>query len=371
MNHVMDSHFSPAHRRTIRRRLLAWFDRHARDLPWRSTRDPYCIWVSEIMLQQTQVATVAPYYERFVDAFPDVAALARADQREVLRLWEGLGYYRRARQLQRAAQQIVALHGGRFPRAAADVQALPGIGRYTAGAVLSIAFDDRQPILEANTIRLLSRWIAYRGDPARAAGQRRLWSLAEELLPRTNVGRFNQALMELGSKVCTPRSPDCGACPVADFCQANLGGLQDVVPVPKQKQQFEDVHHAAVVIRHGGRVLLRRCAEGQRWAGLWDFPRFEIDGEVGPALAAALAEKTHSLTGCRIQPGPLLATIKHGVTRFRITLQCYEAKLIGRKPRTQDDALVWSTLKQLANYPLNTTGRKISRLLAVRELLNP
>ena len=197
--------FDSAWLRTFRRRLRAWYDRHARDLPWRSTRDPYAVWLSEIMLQQTQVETVKPYFRRFLAALPTIRALAEADEQQVLCLWEGLGYYRRARQLHQAARQIVADHGGRFPTDPQSVERLPGIGRYTAGAILSIAFDQRRPILEANTVRVFSRLLAYQGQTASAAGQKLLWAAAEAVLPSRDAGRFNQALMELGSQVCRGR----------------------------------------------------------------------------------------------------------------------------------------------------------------------
>ena len=215
----------PQWQRELRRRLVAWYATNARELPWRRSSDPYRIWVSEIMLQQTQVATVKPYFDRFLDAFPTVEALAAADEHQVLRLWEGLGYYRRARQLHRAAQQIVAEHGGQFPRDRETVRQLPGIGRYTAGAILSMAFDAREPILEANTVRLWSRLLAYRGDATSAAGSRLLWGAAEAILPRTGSGTLNQSLMELGSTVCLPKAPRCDACPVAMLCQARAAGL--------------------------------------------------------------------------------------------------------------------------------------------------
>lgn len=197
------------HKSAFGRRLLAWFRRSARTLPWRGTRDPYRIWVSEIMLQQTQVVTVVAYYQRFLARFGDVYSLAAAPEVEVLRHWEGLGYYRRARQMHQAAQLVVERHDGQLPRDSHSLRALPGIGRYTAGAILSIAHDAGEPILEANTIRLLSRLAAYREDPTRGAGQKFLWSLAEQLLPRRQAGLFNQALMELGATICTPRAPRC------------------------------------------------------------------------------------------------------------------------------------------------------------------
>ncbi|GAG10844.1 unnamed protein product, partial [marine sediment metagenome] len=230
--------WTAAEKQRLRRRLLAWYVKHERDLPWRRSSDPYRVWLSEVMLQQTQVATVRDYFRRFVREFPTVHKLAAADEQEVLRLWEGLGYYRRARQLHAAAQQVVAEHGGRFPQEVRELQRLPGVGRYTAGAIASIAFDRRAPILEANTIRLLSRLTGYRDDPLKAAGQRLLWATAEEILPTKHVARFNQALMELGSLVCTPNEPKCDACPLASLCAANAAGLQKQIPRAKSQQQY-------------------------------------------------------------------------------------------------------------------------------------
>ena len=349
-----------AWKRQFRRRLLAWYRRHARDLAWRRTNDPYGVWVSEIMLQQTQVATVAGYFSRFMAVLPDVAALAAAPEHEVLRLWEGLGYYRRARQLHSAAQVIVAKHGGRFPEDAEAVRALPGIGRYTAGAILSIAFDAQEPILEANTIRLLSRLLAYRGDPHKQDGQRLLWAFAEDLLPRRGAGTFNQALMELGSLVCTPRVPACDACPVKDLCPTEAQSLHDVIPRAKAKPRFEDVQEALLVVRHGKKVLLRQRQPGERWAGLWDFPRFvaESNGQ----MLQGLCEKLSALTGVRVEIGERLTTLKHGVTRFRITLDCYSADCIS-SPRRLASNCRWVHPSELGDYALNTTGRKVACLL--------
>jgi A/G-specific adenine glycosylase len=337
---------------------LAWYADHARDLPWRQSRDPYRVWVSEIMLQQTQVATVRDYFERFVAALPDVHALAGADERQVLRLWEGLGYYRRARQLHAAAKKIVAEHGGRFPRDVGSLQDLPGIGRYTAGAIASIAFDQRAAILEANTIRLLSRLIAFRDDPLKAAGQRVLWQTAAEILPQKNVARFNQALMELGSLVCNPAEPRCDECPLTSVCAAYAAGLQHEIPRPKLKQRYTDLREAAVVVRRNGRVLMRECGNGERWAGLWDFPRFPLDAE-GPLFAKnEIVEKVRNQTGVTCSPGSLVKTIKHGVTRYRITLDCFDAAFVsGRATHAR-----WVTNSELAALPLSTTGRKIAGL---------
>ena len=289
--------FDPSWLQTFRRRLRAWYDRHARDLPWRGTRDPYAVWLSEIMLQQTQVETVKPYFQRFLAALPTIHALAKADEQQVLRLWEGLGYYRRARQLHQAARQIVALCDGRFPADPQSVQRLPGIGRYTAGAILSIAFDQRRPILEANTLRLFSRLLAYDGQTTSSAGQKLLWAAAEAVLPARDAGRFNQALMELGSEVCRRRSPACDVCPVAGLCQAQLRGLQDEIPRPKPRPHFEEVSEAAVLVRRRGRVLLIQWPEGRRWARLWDFPRFAVQGQGEAGIHRELVENVRRLTG--------------------------------------------------------------------------
>jgi A/G-specific adenine glycosylase len=317
------------------------------------------------MLQQTQVATVVPYFARFLAAFPTIADLARADEQHVLRLWEGLGYYRRARQMHQAARTIVAEHGGRFPRDPAAVRRLPGIGRYTAGAVLSIAFDAREPILEANTTRLFARLLAYRGDPASAAGARLLWAMAEAVLPARGSGTLNQALMELGSEVCLGRRPRCEECPVAALCAARAAGIEDEVPPPRVRRPPQTLHEAAVIVRRGdGRVLLVRCPEGQRWAGLWDFPRFEVQAEQPAAFRDELTAGVERLTGVRIIPGERLKTIRHGVTRFRITLDCYAAEYAGRSDgRRNRPEMRWIRPADLEGYPLSTTGRALGRLV--------
>src|SRR4051812_15123178 len=276
--------FSAAQRRSLRPRLLAWYAKHKRDLPWRRSPDPYRVWISEIMLQQTQVATVVGYFARFITAFPDIFRLAAAEEIDVLRVWEGLGYYRRAKQLHAAAQQIVAHFGGEFPQDPTELQKLPGIGRYTAGAIASIAFGRRTPILEANTIRLISRLIAYLGNPHTQTGQQPLWQAAEEILPRSRVAEFNQALMELGSLVCTPDNPNCDACPLTSVCRAYAGNLQHEIPPAKPRPVSTELSEAAIVVRKNGSLLLRQCAENERWAGLWDFPRFALEAE-GPLFA--------------------------------------------------------------------------------------
>jgi A/G-specific adenine glycosylase len=362
---LLPPHFDDARwRRSLASGLLAWFDRHARKLPWRGTRDLYRIWVSEIMLQQTQVATVIEYYERFLAAFPNVMALAAAPEQQVLRLWEGLGYYRRARQLHTAAQAIVSDHGGQFPQTIDEVRALAGIGRYTAGAILSIGLDQQLPILEANTVRVLSRLSAFRGDTTTAAGQKLLWAAAERILPAKRCGTFNQALMELGSEVCTPRLPACDRCPLVGFCPTHKLRLQAEIPAAKRPKQYEEITEAAVVIRRGNKILLRKCQRGERWAGLWDFPRFGVRRDLNGQLRRDVERETRAITGIAIDQLAKLATLKHGVTRFRITLEVFEATTAANRSRSGS----WVRLADLGNYPLSTTGRKIAQLLQQGEM---
>ena len=242
------------------------------------------------MLQQTTTQAVQGYFDRFIQAFPTIPSLAAADLETVNRHWEGLGYYRRCAHMHQAAKEIVARFGGVFPDRYEDVLRLPGIGRYTAGAILSIAFDQRLPILEANTFRLHARLLAIRGDLMRGEANERLWKFAEEILPRSGSGKLNQALMDLGSLLCTPKSPKCTKCPVAVFCESARQGLQADIPSPKTKEQPEYRTEVALLLRKRGKTFLIRYPEGQRWAGLWDFPRAETRPEPGRAVGSALVQ---------------------------------------------------------------------------------
>lgn len=335
-------------------------------MPWRKARPkPYHVWLSEIMLQQTQVETVRPYFKRFVKELPTIAALAAAPEDRVLRLWEGLGYYRRARHLHAAARQIVRDHGGRFPSDPHTVHALPGIGRYTAGAILSIAFESREPILEANTRRLYARLLALRADPNNKQSEELLWQFAEFLLPARRPGDFNQALMELGSQVCTPREPKCNCCPLLPLCPTARAGLQSVIPPPKRKPRPTRVHAAAVAIRRRGRVLLIRQNGQGRFGGLWDFPRVEVSS--GAAAQRQFADDVESLCGVRPMALQRLTTIRHTITRFRITLDCYLAesgRAANDKQNGNGTTVRWARKKELPALPLSATGRQIVELLA-------
>ena len=364
--------------RRFRRSLLAWYDRAARDLPWRRTHDPYRIWISEIMLQQTTVVAVIPYFERFLARYPTVQDLAQAEEEQVLRLWEGLGYYSRARNLHRAARVVVEQHAGEFPRGVETLHDLPGVGRYTAGAIASFAFDERAPIVEANTQRLYCRLLGYASDPKSAEGQRTLWQFAEDVLPSKQAGRFNQALMELGATVCTPKSPDCESCPVKAHCRALAAGLQHAIPKPAVRPETTDVTHAAAAIRHDGRWLLRQCGVDERWAGLWDFPRIELAPADAPnskgALTAARTLRARKaveqgvarLTGLSIEAGDLLHQLRHTVTRYRIRLLCFHGAIRATDvaPKASEEARIrWVHPDEFSALPLSMTGRKLAEVV--------
>lgn len=360
----------------LRRGLRAWYRKQARDLPWRRTGNPYFIWISEIMLQQTTVAAVVPYFDRFLQRFPDVESLAAAEQSEVLRLWEGLGYYSRARNIHKAAQFIVSELGGEFPQSVDGLVALPGIGRYTAGAIVSFAYDRPAPIVEANTLRLYSRLLGYDGDPRSTTGQRTLWAFAESLLPASKPGEFNQSLMELGSQVCTPNEPGCASCPLMTGCRAFAEGRQDEIPVAARKPEITPLIEVAVAIECDGRYLLRRNPDGQRWAGLWDFVRFPLDDverlfpDAGlrpqrslPAkLMAAICQRVDEQTGLDITPPRFLKEIRHSVTRYRIRLQCLHAEASTLPPAT--DTLQAIAPSEFHTFPLSVTGRQLADLIS-------
>ncbi len=343
----------------LARHLLSWFDRHKRNLPWRATRHPYSIWVSEVMLQQTTIAAVIPYFNRFLARFPTVNELAAADESEVLRHWQGLGYYRRARHLHAAAKRVVSEHGGTFPDDPAFWESLPGVGRYILGAVLSQAFERRLPIVEANTLRVLSRLFGSRLDPREGEGKRWVWQAAEEVLPPTRVGDFNQAMMELGALVCTPRNPKCGECPLAQECAANRDGLQALIPPPKVPKQIEDVREVAVVLRRAGKVLIGQLPpDAQRWANMWELPRGELRNSENVTTAAVRVAA--EVVGIAAEAGEVLAEVRHAVTRFRITLSAVQVKSRARKiGGGHYTAWAWVDATTAAEYPMSTPQREV------------
>jgi A/G-specific adenine glycosylase len=343
---------------TFRRRMLSWFSQHKRDLPWRRTRDAYRIWLSEVMLQQTRVAAVLPYYERFLAVFPNMQALARARIDRVLGNWAGLGYYSRARNLQRAAKEIVARHAGNFPREYQAALALPGIGRYTAAAVLSIAYDRPHAVLDGNVARVLARIGAVRGDLRAPARWRKLEATAQEALDRNAPGDWNQAMMELGATVCTPKSPRCAECPVQNWCRARaLGIAEKLPPARKTRATVEVTLAAAVLLDPRGRTLLVRQPDGDGalFSRLWQFPALETTGrDFGAALAGHLRDKFGVGGKGILTP---LTTARHTVTFRNIRLEPYLVR-VARLPRATEARIV--ALAQIRRLPISNATQKIA-----------
>jgi A/G-specific adenine glycosylase len=339
--------------------LLDWYQKNARNLPWRERLDPYAVLVSELMLQQTRVETVIPYYNRWMERFPNVEALAAASQQEVLSAWEGLGYYSRARSLHQAARELVAQPGGKIPPDPAALRALPGIGRYTAAAVASIAFGRDEAALDGNIRRVLARVFDVE-EPARSpAGERRLWKLAEEHLPIGRAGEYNQALMDLGALVCTPRRPDCPSCPLTSICQARALGIQEQRPVAVPRRQSPHYIVTAAVIQRNGSVLLaRRPAQGLL-GGLWEFPGGKVDD--GESLPDCLRREILEELGVEVSVGRQLGTYRHAYTHFRVTLHAFYCTLVKGEPRPiQVDDVRWVAPEELTDYPMGKIDRQIS-----------
>ncbi len=308
------------------------------------------------MLQQTQVQTVIPYYQRFLEAFPDIEHLARADPQYLLKTWAGLGYYSRARNLQKAAQRIVQLHGGKFPKTYEEVRALPGIGRYTAGAILSIALDRSYPVLDGNVTRVLTRLFKLKGDPKVSAFQRQLWDIAGRLLVRKRPGDFNQALMELGAIICSPRQPRCLICPWHSECSARKEGLQEAFPEKRKALVIRRLRRAVVVIQHRGRVLIIKRTGERLLQDFWEFPGGEFKEET--ELETALIEKIRRDLGLRIRSLQLLKTIKHAITNRRITLEVYVAAL-HNSARVKARNVKWVSLSEIDRYPFPSAALRI------------
>lgn len=353
---------STARLRLIRSRLVRWYRRHRRDLPWRRTRSPYFVLVSEIMLQQTQVETVIPYYERFIKVFPTLEALAAAPTERVLKLWEGLGYYGRARNLQRAAQAVVERCGGVIPDDPAALAELPGIGRYTAGAVASIAYGRSAPILDGNVKRVLCRVFALRTDPRERATERQLWALAAALVPSRSVSDFNQALMELGALVCTPKRPTCLLCPIASACAAAAAGLQQTLPVRTPRRPPADEQVAVGVVLRGGAVLMRpRPAKGLL-GGLWGLPEVVCVADDPTGAQRALG----AAVGIELAAGQPLAPVRHVYTHKRVLYRPFlmRAAAAAAAAPTMAAGWCWLPLADLGGVPIARATRRILDQLA-------
>ncbi|MBN1202634.1 MAG: A/G-specific adenine glycosylase [Anaerolineae bacterium] len=343
--------------------LIVWFEQHKADLPWRRTKDPYAIWLSEIMLQQTQVTTVIGYYQRFITRFPTVEALATAPLDDVLKLWEGLGYYSRAQNLHRAAQMVVERHGGAFPANQKELLNLPGVGRYTAGAVASLAFGLDEPVLDGNVIRVLTRLFDIDDVVGQTATKNMLWNLVARLLPAGRAGVWNEGLMELGRRICTPTSPDCDACPLADHCAARQLGNQHERPVklPRSKTPHYDV--TAAVIRHAdGRLLIAQRPHDGMLGGLWEFPGGKR--QPGESLPDCLRREIREELDIEIAVGEQIGTVRHAYSHFRITLYAYACEYLAGEPQATECAdWAWVEPGDLDNYAFPVTDQKIIGML--------
>jgi A/G-specific adenine glycosylase len=341
----------------LRRALLAWFRAEARDLPWRRTMDPYRIWLSEIMLQQTRVDQGLPYYERFLAAFPDVFALARAHEDQVLKLWEGLGYYTRARNLHRTAQKIVEEYAGEFPRKAELLIMLPGIGRYTAGAIASIAFGERVPVLDGNVKRVLARLFNIAQSIDDVETEKQLWDLAGRLVPQKDPGDFNQAMMELGARICTPKKADCGGCPVARWCLARAADTVAARPMRSAKKATPHKEIVVAVIERAGRYLIGRRPPEGLLGGLWEFPGGKV--QPGETHQQALARECKEELGIVVKPGGLIATVQHAYTHFRVTLNVYRCAIQKGTPKAKvHTELRWVPPEDFSNFAFPKANHK-------------
>jgi A/G-specific adenine glycosylase len=353
--------------------LLDWYAEHARQLPWRGHPDPYFVWVSEIMLQQTRVETVIPYFSRWIEHFPTVQSLAAASEQEVLSVWEGLGYYSRARNLHQAARIVVRDFASRLPQDVGELRRLPGIGRYTAGAIASIAFGRDEPALDGNIRRVLARLFNV-SEPARSpAGEQRLWELAQAHLPAGQAGDYNQALMDLGAMLCTPRTPDCSHCPLAHLCQAYALGVQEERPVLEKKPPIPHYTVTAAVIQQFDRfqrdtalpenpVLLARRPSHGLLGGLWEFPGGKLqDGE---DLPACLRREICEELGVDIAVGEAIGIYKHAFTHFRVTLHAFLCRLEEGTPQALEASEIrWVMPSDLTAYPMGKIDRQIASRL--------
>ena len=344
------------------RDLLRWYRRHRRNLPWRRRLEPYPVLLAEVMLQQTQVKTVVPYYERFLKRYPTLEDLADSDEEEVLSLWSGLGYYSRARNLRRAAQQIRDSHGGEFPRTYDEIIQLPGVGRYTAGAVLSIACGQPLPILDGNIRRLFARYLKMDGLSA-GDDSPPLWDLLTRIsqfaAARNEVSDLNQALMELGALVCTPRSPSCGRCPLEANCRGLQAGVQEKLPLPRARRAVERLSYAVAVVCHQDQFLLVRNRGSEFLKGMWEFPRVRVENGERNLNAPVLENSFHREFGLSLSIGGLLKPVRHQITFRRLTLHPAVARL---RTATPSSKLVWDDAGGECSLPIPSYVAKIARL---------
>jgi A/G-specific adenine glycosylase len=351
----------------VRERLLAWYDVNRRELPWRAgvheAADPYRVWLSEVMLQQTRVETVRPYYERWLARFPTLSSLAQASPDEVLKQWEGLGYYSRARNFHAAVREVAVAFGGKVPADPDTFRALPGVGRYTAGAVMSIAFGRAEPVVDGNVRRVFAR---LTDDPAPTDAA--LWELATALVPGSRPGDLNQGMMELGATVCTPRSPRCGRCPVADVCQARAAGTQEDRPARKKARPLPHEDTAVAVVESGGKLLLVRRPVDVRLGGMWAFPSALRRGS--QTYAAAAERAAREVLDLQVRAGHPVGVVAHTFTHVRATYHAIRCSVVAGTPcDVQCDGWAWVAPEELEDYALPVAQKKIFALAAEPTLL--
>ncbi|MEE8122391.1 MAG: A/G-specific adenine glycosylase [Anaerolineales bacterium] len=343
-------------------KLLGWYREHGRDLPWRRSKDPYALWISEIMLQQTRVETVIPYYTRWMEQLPGIQSLARATTDDVLSLWEGLGYYRRAHNLRKAARKILEEFNGAIPNQIADLKRLPGVGAYTAAAIAALAFNVDTLALDGNLRRVIARLIDLEDDPRRRQGERRIREWADEMMPSGHAGEFNQALMDLGATICTPRKPQCGLCPLMPSCLAYARGTQLERPIPRPGIRVPLYQVSAAVIQRTDTVLIGRRPEGKLLGGLWEFPGGKQDP--GESMEACLRREIEEELGVDVLVGVLFGIFPHAYTHFKVNVHAYRCKILSREPQALDhDQLCWVALPDLEDYPMGKVDRLIANLL--------
>ncbi len=341
---------------SLPRLLLNWYHKHGRTLPWRDHPDPYAVWVSEIMLQQTRVETVIPYFEKWMQLFPDVASLASASEQEVLNAWEGLGYYSRARNLHKAAKVVAEKFNGELPRDLTDLRSLPGIGRYTVGAIASMAFGMDEPTLDGNLRRVFARLFDVSESADAPAGEKILWELAEQNLPKGQAGDYNQALMDLGATICLPKNPRCLLCPLIEICEARKNGTQDIRPVLKLKKSVPHYIHAAAVIFQRGRVLLRQRPTDGLLGGMWEFP----NGRVNADPAKELTKVLNAAYRLKVRKKEALGVVQHAYTHFKVTVHAFRCEPVSI-PKKEN--LKWVKLTDLDDYPMGKIDRQIARIV--------
>jgi A/G-specific adenine glycosylase len=347
-----------AQKEKIQTNLLQWFKKNGRDLPWRKTRDPYAIWVSEIMLQQTQVTTVIPYYQKFLKSFPTIHHLAKSDLSKVLKVWEGLGYYSRARNLHRASQIVLTRFRGKIPETLKDLLDLPGIGRSTAGSILSFAFHKDAPILDGNAKRVLSRLFTVSSNPMKSKTEGLLWQISESLIPKGFSNPFNQALMDLGSMLCTPKEPECDRCPLHRFCKGRASGKPERFPAKKVKRTIPHIESVSAVIKKDGRVLLNQRPPAGLLGGLWEFPNWRNEGKQRSRLNSRLKNTIKKEMEMDVEVKEFIGVFQQTYSHFKLTLSVFHCQPLNGKAKGK-----WVPIRNLALYPMSRIHRRIAEMI--------